>query len=214
MSKNRNIVPLILSGLHTTFPRDESESDSLISNNHSCQDTMVISRKMLPFYLLCREVGQDEGEWEQTVGLVCCCVLPCLGFHRPDDYRLIPGDSFLTQEILPSVRLTELISLFQISAVKIRGTNQRNMPGVAVSGKDCTEVFIRKKTCDMFVVGTFLLVSVILHCFSFNSADAAERSRYLCLVNHLDIRIIQGIFWSNPRASSRKRAYYGLQPFT
>lgn len=114
MSKDTNNIPLILSGLNATFPWDKSELNSLISNDQPCQDTMVISRKMLPFYLPCREVGQDGGvggEWEQTVGLVCCCVLPCLGFHRPDDYRLIPGDSFLTQEILPSARLTELISL-------------------------------------------------------------------------------------------------------
>ena len=78
----------------------------------------MIRRTIIPLYLPCRGEGQDErGEvkkWEQTVGLVCCCVLPCLGFHRPDDYRLIPGDLSLTQDILPSVRLTEeVISLLQ-----------------------------------------------------------------------------------------------------
>lgn len=41
---------------------------------------------------------------EKSGGL---CVLPCLGFQCPDDYMLIPGDSFPTQEILPSVRVTE-----------------------------------------------------------------------------------------------------------
>lgn len=59
-----------------------------------------------------RAEEKQRGEQEQTVGLVCCCVLPCLGFHQPDDCRLIPGDSFLAQEILPSVRMTEeVISL-------------------------------------------------------------------------------------------------------
>lgn len=57
--------------------------------------------------------GREEVGADSRPG-VLLCVLPCLGFHRPDDYRLIPGDLSLTQEILPSVRLTEeVISLLQ-----------------------------------------------------------------------------------------------------
>ena len=68
---------------------------------HSCQD-IVISRTIMPLCLChvgekdrMRGVECKRGEWAQTVGLVCCCVLLCLGFQRPDDYSLIPGDSFL-----------------------------------------------------------------------------------------------------------------------
>lgn len=119
---------------------------------HSCQDAIVIGRTILPLYRLFwgsrtgwgRE-SRRRGDWEQTVGLVCFCVLPCLGFHRPDDYRLIPGDSFLTQEILPSLRLTEeVISPLQTTAVKQRRAILRNMPRVLSWKKHHTDVFIKK----------------------------------------------------------------------
>lgn len=126
------------------FPGDKSESLSLMETwslwncgsktafiRHSCQDTIVISRTILSLYLPCRGVGQDEGEGGSRY--YAWCVAVCLGFHRPNYYRLIPGDSFLIQEILPSVRLTEVISLFQTTTAKERSTILVNLARVLQS---------------------------------------------------------------------------------
>lgn len=90
--------------------------------------------------------GQSGRGREQTAGLVCCCVLLCLGFQRPDDYGLIPGDSFLVKEILPSFRLTEVISTLQTTRVKERiATLKKQAKSHAVKNHH-TDVFIKKKT--------------------------------------------------------------------
>lgn len=99
--------------------------------------------------------GQSGRGREQTVGLVCCCVLPCLGFQRPDDYGLIPGDSFLVKEILPSFRLTEVISPLQTTRVKERIATLRKQAKSHAVKNHHTDVFMKKKLQHMFAARSF-----------------------------------------------------------
>lgn len=150
----------------------------------------AISRTILPLYLPC---GTGWGS-KRRVGTVCCCVVSCLEFQWPDNYRTNPW------------RLRLYLQKRQFFFCKLQQWKKE-----AQSEEPCQEshhekktnhsdVFIKKNVCgENFPLG-------ICHTKSWT----AFKSPYLCLVYHLAVQIIQGISRFNLKTSPWKK---GLEYF-